>query len=329
MSEAHRATVVIPNWNGKRFLGECLDAVAAQTAGRPAVIIVDNGSTDGSAAFVRENYPWVELIAVSQNEGFSRAVNRGIHAAGTEFIALLNNDAAPDPEWLAALVSALDKNPGVDSCASRIVFHENPGAIDSTGDLYTPWGMVFNRGHNEKDGEKFDATAEIFGPCAAAAIYRKSLLDDVGLFDENIFAYYEDTDFNLRALLAGHKSLYVPGARVRHRYSGSSSGKTSKLGREEVYLHLTGVLLKNMPASILAKHFISIAVVHSAIFFFYAIARIRAKNRFPRVPFFRFLAAMLRQRGDVRKKISDAELERYFPYPTFFHYLANRSRANI
>jgi GT2 family glycosyltransferase len=323
LSTVERATVVIPNWNGKRFLGECLGALAAQSTGRPRIIVVDNGSTDGSVEFIKENYPFAGLIGRASNEGFSRAVNRGIRESSTEFIALLNNDAVPDPGWLAASIAALDEHQDAGSCASKIVFHENPDVIDSVGDLYTPWGMVFNRGHGEPDDGRFDQPADIFGPCAAAAVYRKSLFDDIGLFDENIFAYYEDTDLNLRAILAGHKPIYAPGARVRHHYSGSSTGKTSKLGKEEVYLHLTGVLLKNMPAPVVAKHFISIVFVHSGIIFFHAIARLRRKNRLPRVPFFKFLGAMLAQRAALRKKrnITADELNRYFHYRSFLKYL--------
>jgi GT2 family glycosyltransferase len=326
--DADRVTVVIPNWNGKHFLGECLGALAAQSASRPAAIIVDNGSTDGSSEYITNNFPWVKLIALPQNEGFGRAVNRGILAAETEFVAMLNNDAAPDPDWLEKLLHAMDENPDISSCACKIVFYENPGEIDSAGDLYAPWGMSFNRGHNKSDTGRYDKQCLVFGPCAAAALYRKSLFYSVGLFDENFFAYYEDTDLNLRMLLAGKKCLYVPDARVRHHYSGSSSGKKSKLGTEEVYIHLTGVLIKNMPGAIIAKHCVSIFLFHSAILFFWLVARVRGKSRFPRVPFFKFISAMLKERAGIKRmrSISLKKLQGYFCYKTFLHYLLKKTR---
>jgi len=324
--DADRATVVIPNWNGKHFLGECLGALAAQSAGRPATIVVDNGSADGSTDFIKENFPWVKLIPLPQNEGFGRAVNRGILAAETEFVALLNNDAVPDPDWLEKLMAAMDGNPDISSCACKIVFHEKPDVIDSAGDLYTPWGMPFNRGHNKPDSGLYDNPCPVFGPCAAAALYRKKIFFIAGLFDENFFAYYEDTDLNLRMLLAGKKCLYVPGARVRHHYSGSSSGAKSKLGKEEVYIHLTGVLIKSMPGAIIAQHCISIIVFHSAILFFYIVARLRGANQLPRVPFFKFISAMLKHRADIRRtrSISLKRLRGYFCYKTFFHYILKK-----
>jgi len=326
LPDADRVTVVIPNWNGKHFLGECLGALTSQTAGRPAAIVVDNGSSDGSAAFIKESFPWVKLIAIPQNEGFARAVNRGILAAETEFVALLNNDAVPDTGWLENMMAAMDENPDISSCAAKIVFYEKPDVIDSAGDLYTPWGMPFNRGHNEPEAGGFDKPCPVFGPCAAAALYRKAIFYTVGLFDENFFAYYEDTDLNLRMLLGGKKCMYVPGARVRHHYSGSSSGAKSKLGKEEVYIHLTGVMIKSMPGAIIAEHFLSIFLFHSAILFFYIVARLRGANRLPRVPFFKFISAILKHRADIRRTraISLKVLKGYFCYKTFFHYILKK-----
>lgn len=326
MPEADRITVIIPNWNGERFISECLGSLSVQTAGRPAIIVVDNGSRDRSCEIIKSDFPHVHLIENNTNEGFARAVNRGINASQTEFAALLNNDAVPDPEWLERLLDAARENPDADSFACKIVFHENPGTIDSAGDAYTPWGMTSNRGHGEPDTGGFDKPQHVFGPCGAAAFYRKSFFDTVGLFDENFFAYYEDTDLSLRGLLAGKKCLYVPAARVRHHYSASSSGKKSKLGTEEVYIHLTGVLVKNMPGAIIAKHIISITLCHSAILFFWLVARLRRKNRLPRVPLLRFFSAMLRQREKIAaaRAVAVDKLVSDFVYGSFFEYLKKR-----
>ncbi|HOY63915.1 MAG: PGL/p-HBAD biosynthesis glycosyltransferase [bacterium ADurb.Bin236] len=312
MDNPQRVTVVIPNWNGEKYIGECLGALERQTLGGQRVIVIDNASRDGSREIIKNNHPEVELIESSANEGFARAVNKGIRAADTEFVALLNNDAVADPDWLEKVVAALDSNPGFDSVACKIVFYDDPNTIDSAGDEYSPWGAVSNRGHGLRDGGDYDLPARVFGPCAAAALYRKSLFDEIGLFDENFFAYYEDTDLNLRAAIAGRKCFYAPGARVRHRYSASSSGKTRKLGVEEVYIHLTGVAVKGLPAAASAP--LKAAVFHGAIFFFFVLARLRKRNRLPSVPLIKFMSVMFAQRRATAgaAKVTSAELRRLF-----------------
>ncbi|HOO55454.1 MAG TPA: glycosyltransferase family 2 protein [bacterium] len=327
MPAAERVTTVIPNWNGIRFLGECLAGLASQTSGRPRVIVIDNGSTDGSADFIKENFSWVKLIESPVNEGFSRAVNRGIALCETEFVFLLNNDAVPEPGCIENLVDVMDRNSNIHSCACKVVFYDDPETIDSAGDDYTPWGMVFNRGHGKPAGD-FISETPVFGPCAAAALYRKSLFDSIGLFEENIFAYYEDTDLNMRAALSGLNCLFVPGAVVKHHYSGSSSGTVSKLGKEQVYIHLTGVYFKNMPAAFIAKHLVSVTAVHSAILFFYALAKLRRSNRLPAVPLFNFMKSMLKKRHDIvgNKSISNKDLKKKFLYGSFMDYLSDKKR---
>jgi len=308
---SQKVSVVIPTWNGRHYLTDCLQSLQRQSYPPDEIIVVDNGSTDGTREFLAEGYPDIFLIPVGINLGFSRAVNIGIGAASGEIIVLLNNDTVCTPAWLEEIVKAAEAHPEVASFASKVVFRDKPNIIDSVGDEYTPWGMVFNRGHGEADVGQYENEKEVFGPCAAAAAYRASLFTEAGIFDENFFAYYEDIDLAFRARLRGYRCLYVPRAVVYHHYSGSY-GEVSKLGREEVYLHLTALLIKNMPMPLLIKHALSIFFYHSLIFVFFLVARLRKVNRMPRVPFFRLVKDAFRQRKQIQRSaaVNWRELEK-------------------
>lgn len=316
-------SVVIPNWNGANHLPVCLAALRAQTHEGFEVVLVDNGSSDGSVALARHEFPAVRVIELDKNYGFSRAVNEGIRAARGAVIALLNNDTEAAPEWLAAGMAALERRERAGLAACRVMYMDRRDVIDSTGDDYTPWGAVFNRGHLEPFSDKFTSEQNIFGICGSAAFIRKSVFDDIGLFDENFFAYYEDLDINLRAKLRGWDCVYAPDAVVYHGYSASTHGARLKRGREEVYIHLTAVWLKNMPAALMLRHLLPAAAFHSMIFYLFASARLRNNAAMPRVPFFKLMAAMLRQRPDImkRRKCKNTELARFFLRRGFFEFI--------
>jgi GT2 family glycosyltransferase len=209
-------SVIIPNWNGRRHLPECLESLSAQRFGSFEVLLVDNASDDGSVAWVRARHPEVRVIERADNGGFSRAVNLGVLCSRAEYVAFLNNDTAADPEWLAALVEALDRLP-FDIAASMILLYDTPELLNAAGDVYDLRRLAGrNRGFGEP-ASRYLASGRVLGACAGAALYRRSLFDDVGLFDEDFFLMSEDTDFNLRCLIAGKRCVYVPGARVRHK----------------------------------------------------------------------------------------------------------------
>ncbi|MEW6202510.1 MAG: glycosyltransferase family 2 protein [bacterium] len=310
---SQKASIVIPTWNGRQYLADCLESLRRQNHPPDEIIVIDNGSTDGTCEFLAENYPEVFAIPLSVNLGFSFAVNIGIGAASGDIIVFLNNDTVCAPSWLEEIMKAAAARPEYDSFASKVVLYDKPNIIDSTGDEYTPWGSAFNRGHGEIDKGQYDEEVEIFGPCAAAATYRASLFSETGIFDESFFAYYEDIDMSFRARLKARRCLYVPGAVVQHRYS-ASSGKTSKLGREEVYLHLTALLIKNMPFPLIVKNLLPILFYHSLILVFFLIARLRKGNKLPRVPFFRLMKEALRQRKGIQRNaaVHWRELEKTF-----------------
>lgn len=246
-----KTTVVIPTWNGKDGLKTCLDSLLTQT--EPAqVIVVDNGSTDGSAEFIDNNYPEVILIRHSKNLGFTGGVNAGIRKAmqlRTEYVALLNNDAEADKDWLKNLVSFLDSHDEVGIVTSKICDSKRTH-LDSTGDLYTTWGLPFPRGRGEHYSDKYDNDTWVFGASGGASLYRIRMLEDIGLFDDDFFAYYEDVDLSFRAQLAGWRIAYVPEALVYHEI-GATSSKIKGFTTYHTIKNLPFLLYKNVPRSLM------------------------------------------------------------------------------
>ena len=229
-------------------MGPCLDALRGQTfpGSRTEIIVVDNGSADGSAAFVRENYPEVRLIALPENTGFTGAVNTGTAASGADYVLLLNNDTVPEPEFVEALVNALDARPKAFSCGSCMLTLKDPSILDGAGDLYSALGWAFARGKGEKC-EKYKKSVRVFSACAGAAIYRRDLFVSLGMLDPNHFAYLEDMDLGYRARIHGYENWYIPAARVLHVGSGTSGSahnefKVTCSSRNNVYM-----IYKNMP----------------------------------------------------------------------------------
>lgn len=245
-----KVTIIIPNYNGKKFMKDCMDALAQQEYKDFDLICVDNGSTDGSLAYFREEYPDMQVIALDENYGFSRAVNEGIKAAQTPYVILLNNDTKPFPGYVGALVEMMDRHPNAFSCSAKMIQMYHPELIDDAGDNYTLMGWAYQRGiaHSSK---KFTRAAEVFSSCAGAGIYRREVFEEIGYFDEMHFAYLEDLDVGFRARIYGYKNLYCPRAKVYHVGSGTSGSKYNDFkvrlaARNNVYLDY-----KNMPGFLL------------------------------------------------------------------------------
>jgi len=257
---AKRVSIVIVNWNGLHHLKRCLPAVFAQTFTDFDVTLVDNGSTDGSVEWVKSNCPQVRLIQNTRNVGFARGNNQAIRSSDAEFIVTLNNDTRVEPGWLAALVEAVESDPTVGMVASKILFSDRPGMINSAGIALDPVGIAWDRLGGTPDDPNERAPVEVFGPCAGAALYRRTMLDQIGLFDEDFFAYMEDVDLAWRARLAGFRCLYAPSARVHHVHSATgiegSPFKSRLLGRNKIWLIAknygpTGRLLIYLPLIVL------------------------------------------------------------------------------
>jgi GT2 family glycosyltransferase len=245
-----RVSVVVVNWNRRELLRACLKSLESQTAAAFEVIVVDNGSTDGSAEMVERDYPRTRVIRNHVNRGFCAANNQGIRASDAEFVALLNNDAEAEPGWLDAMIKALDGRPDCGMAASKILVHEDPGRIDKAGHLIFPDGQNRGRGSGELDRGQYDNSGDTLWPDGCAALYRKEMLSAIGGFDEDLFAYADDAELGLRARIAGWSCVYTPRAVVRH-HRGSTLGLNS--GRRLELIERNRVLLaaKLFPWSLL------------------------------------------------------------------------------
>ena len=241
-------SIVIVNWNGRQFLDACLDAVAAQQGVNAETILVDNGSTDGSAAYVCERYPWVRVVALTENRGFAGGNNAGVREARGRFVALLNNDTVADPGWLKTLLSAADDSV---LTTSRVVYMHDRRVIDSAGDGMLRWGGAFKRHH----GDTVDAAMEsrdVFGVCGAACLVAKRVFEELGGFDEHLFISHEDVDLSYRARLRGYRCRYVADAVVAH-HGSSTLGRVSAFAVYHGQRNLEWVYLKNTPISLLLR----------------------------------------------------------------------------
>lgn len=239
-------SVIIVNWNGRAHLERCLGALARQTLHAFETIVVDNGSSDGSVEMIRDGFPRVRAVALPRNVGFAAGNNAGILAGAAPFVATLNNDTEPHPEWLERLLEPALRDPTVGMVASKMVFAHRPGMINSAGIALDLAGIAWDRLGGEPD-RGGDNVEEVFGPCAGAALYRRAMLDEIGLFDDEFFAYLEDVDLAWRARLAGWRCLYVPSAVVTHVHSATgvegSPFKSYHLGRNKLW-----AIAKNYPA---------------------------------------------------------------------------------
>jgi len=246
-------SVIVVNWNGKEYVRDCLESLRAQTFSDFEVILVDNGSTDGSVEYVRQHFPgWVRILVNARNEGFSGGNNRGIRAASGRHLALLNNDAQADPHWLEELVRVAEENPRAGMLACKIYLQGGSKMIDNVGHLIYRDGLNRGRGRLEVDHGQYEKLEEVLFPSGCAALYRREMLEEVGLFDEDFFAYGDDTDLGLKGRLAGWKCLYVPGAIVHHRYS-QSSGSYSPLKAFYVERNRLWIAIKYFPLPLLVK----------------------------------------------------------------------------
>ncbi len=244
---AQGTSIVIPNYNGAGYYKKCLDSLRNQTLPPDRIIVVDNGSTDGSPEAIAREFPEVRLIRFTENTGFCGAVNAGIRASqDEEFVILLNNDTWADPDFTAEMVRVMKKNERIFSCQAKMLKMENPNAIDDAGDYYCALGWAFAGGKG-RSAEEYRRPKKIFSSCAGAAIYRMSLIKKIGMFDENHFAYLEDTDIGWRARIYGYINVFAPRAHVLHVGSASSGSiynffKVHNTSRNSIYL-----IYKNMP----------------------------------------------------------------------------------
>ena len=242
-------SVVIVSWNGRQHLDLCLASVAAQAGVETETIVVDNGSTDGTADYIRSRYRWVRVINLEENRGFTGGNNAGAREARGRFIAFLNNDTAADPGWLRALLSGLDERDRFALATSRIVYMHDPEILDSAGDSALRCGGAFKRFHGQPASAAL-RTEEVFGVCGAAFLLPKAVWDELGGFDDDFFASHEDVDLSYRARLRGYRCRYVADAIVRH-VGSATLGPASAFSVFQSQRNLEWVYLKDTPGSLL------------------------------------------------------------------------------
>lgn len=248
-------SIIIPNWNGREHLRICLDSLRAQRQRNFEIILVDNGSTDGSQQFIRDEYPEVNLIELGQNRGFTGACIAGYAVASGHYIVLLNNDTECDPEWLKEIVAVFLDDFRVGIVASKILLFDRRDHFHAAGDFVRLDGIPGNRGVWERDTGQYDQQEKVFSACGAAAAYRRQMLDEIGFLDPDFFFSCEDVDMGWRANLAGWQVMYVPTALVYHKLKATGGSVTGSFydGRNFLYL-----LWKNYPAGLLRRHWRSI-----------------------------------------------------------------------
>lgn len=262
----NRVSVVIPNYNGLVYLKQCLRSLEEQTYKDFEIIVVDNGSSEEGLTECMQEFQKVKWILRAQNGGFSVAVNHGITASSGEFVILLNNDTTADKEFVSNLVLSMEKHPDAFSVQALMVSMKDNEIVDDAGDLFTLFGWAYARGKGKKT-LSYSKPVKIFSSCAGGAIYRKTVFDVIGLFDENHFAYLEDVDIGYRAKLYGYKNYFEPSAVVKHAGSASSGSRYNEFkirlaAKNSIYLiyknqplwqriclfpwHLTGIAVKQL-----------------------------------------------------------------------------------
>lgn len=256
MSEK-KVTIIIPNYNGLSFMEPCMAALERQTCRDFDVLVVDNGSTDGSVEWLKERE--IPSVFLEENTGFSGAVNTGIRAAKTAYVILLNNDTEAEPDYVAGLLRAIESSGRIFSVSPKMIQMHHRELMDDAGDMYSIMGWAYQRGVGQ-EVSRYDRPCHIFSACAGAAIYRREVFEEIGYFDEMHFAYLEDIDVGYRAKIAGYYNRYCPQAVVYHVGSGTSGSKYNSFkvrlaARNNVYLNY-----KNMPPLQLAVNSLPIAL---------------------------------------------------------------------
>ncbi|PJE65273.1 glycosyl transferase [Candidatus Saccharibacteria bacterium CG10_big_fil_rev_8_21_14_0_10_47_8] len=262
-----KVSIVIPNWNGADNLPSCLDSLQAQSLSAH-IIVVDNGSQDSSVNLLNKKYPDVEIIRLPENRGFAGGVNAGIKQAiklGSDYVALFNNDAVADKDWLKNLVQQMDKISRTGIVTSKIMSIDKKH-LDSTGDQYTTWGLPYPRGRGEEVGDIYDQDINIFGASGGASLYRVKMLKEIGLFDEDFFAYNEDVDISFRAQLAGWKVAYEPRAKAYHKI-GATSSRIKDFTVYHTMKNLPMLFWKNVPWQLMPRMLPRFNLAYWGIFF--------------------------------------------------------------
>lgn len=300
LSLTPRISIIIVNWNGLALLKECLQSLATQSFQDFEIILVDNGSSDGSVEWVRMNCPNVRLLCLEANVGYSAGNNAGVKIAHGQYIVLLNNDTKVERDWLNALYVRIASDDNIAACDSKVLFCERPNAIWAAGGIYAVAGSVQSRWSGETDGPDKQSAADVFIAVACAAIYRRAVIDRIGFFDEDFFAGYEDVDWSFRAHLAGYRIMNEPAAIVYHKVSATHIHNSSIF----VYnsqKNVSMTFMKNMPMKLMLKYFPLHIIYNIGCLIYYAkIGRLKAFLRAKGYVLSR-MVTILKKRKEIQK----------------------------
>lgn len=258
-----KATIIIPNFNGKTLIEECLNSLKKQTFKDFETLVVDNHSDDGSQELIKNKFPNVKIIELDKNHGFAKAINYGVKNSSTKYVVFLNNDTFVDKDWLKYLIEEIEKRPKVASVNSKIMNYFEKQKIDGIGISLNEVGQAISIGWGEKDSGQYENPFYIFGATGGASIFRREIFVKVGMFDENYFMYSEEVDWAFRAQFLGYKSLYCPKAIVYHKHKSTSRKKPQNLEYWQ-FKNMTQTIIKDMPLRVLLKRWrwLKILLVH-------------------------------------------------------------------
>ena len=302
------ASIVLANWNQSGLLVSCLKSISRLRYKEFEVVVVDNGSVDDSIEMVRRHFPDTKVIELDNNTGFAHATNIGIRQSNSDYVVTLNNDIEVDDRWLGELIAALESEPDIGFCASKQLIMQDAQLADACGDFYTIEGIAGKIGHKQAAGNYSDRR-EVFGGSAGSAIYRREMLEQIGLFDEDFFITHEDTDLSFRAQLQGNKCQYVPSAIVYHQVS-ASLGEDSDRHIYYGHRNIEFVYWKNMPTPLLLWY-LPVHLLTVGLFFMLYIRRGKARPFMrAKIDALRMLPRMLQKRRKIQRsrRVSSDEI---------------------
>jgi len=321
-------SIVVVNWNGAEVLPRCLEALSAQTYREFDVTVVDNGSKDGSADDLERRWPGVRVLRLAENKGFAVANNLSAEQTAGRWLVLINNDAFPEVNWLETLISATKEYPEYSFFGSRLVQYHDPDMMDGAGDVYHISGLAWRRHYNHPVSEVPHNVEEIFGPCAAAAMYLREAFLEVGGFADYYFSYHEDVDLSFRLRLAGYRCLYVPDAVVKH-VGSATTGVQSDFAVYYGHRNLVWSFFQNMPTRLLWKY-LPAHILANLIYLVYYSGRGQVKAIWrAKWDAFRDLPGALRRRRSIQEScaVGPAEIDRVIEHGWLGPYvLGFRSR---
>lgn len=310
-----RASVIIPNWNGRYLLEDCLLSLSKQSFKNFEIILVDNGSIDDSLEYVESNFPRVRVLKLRKNFGFAKAINEGVEASNAEYVVLLNNDTAVNKNWLESLIECASEHPEVISVNSKLLNFYHKKIIDGVGILINEVGQARSIGWQEEDRGHYEKESYIFGATGGASLFKREDFIKLGRFDESYFMYSEEVDLAFRAQFAGFKSIFCPKAIVYHKHKATSKKLLSHIEYWQ-FRNMTQTIIKDFPASILLKRWrwLKIILVHFNTIFY------QLKNGYLWPPILAdfwillHLSQLLKKRREIQKnrKVSDEYIESFF-----------------